>query len=138
MAKTFLRAALAWESRAYGFTIAFWGSGALLIKEFGLPTLLEALSYGGGAIIGFFLLTLYAYHGALKPVEYEEPQHLILSMVHYLAALFPIIATFYATGLDSPYAFIVAGMSVSIIYNLGMMAEESLSEEAEKLEKWFR
>lgn len=135
MNRDFLRSTLARESRAYGFTIAFWGSGAMLIAENGLPSLLEALSYGGGAVIGFGLLTLIAYQRALGPVNYEESDVMILGMVHYIGALLPIVLAAYFAKMVSPWSFLLTGISASAGYNLGMLVEEALSEKAEKFER---
>ncbi|MFB6158142.1 MAG: hypothetical protein ABEJ95_00600 [Candidatus Nanohalobium sp.] len=137
MNQNFLRSALAKESRAYGFTIAFWGSGAMLISESGLPGLFEALSYGGGAVVGFGALTILAYRRTLSPVDFEESQVMILGMVHYFAALFPVILSYYLAGLPSPWSFLSAGFAASTVYNLGMLAEEALSEKARELEDVF-
>ena len=131
----FLRSTLEKESRAYGFTIAFWGSGAMLIAEQGLPNLLEALSYGGGAVLGFGLLTLVAYRRALDQPQVEDERVMILGMVHYIAALLPIILAAYFAKMVSPWSFLLAGASASISYNLGMLVEEALSEKAKKLER---
>jgi len=135
MDKDFLRSTLEKESRAYGFTIAFWGSGAILIGEHGLPSLTEALSYGGGAVLGFGLLTLVAYQRALGKPEYENDKVMILGMVHYIAALVPIVLATYFAKIASPWSFLLTGASATIAYNLGMLVEESLSEKAERLEK---
>lgn len=135
MKTSFLRQTLAQESKAYGFTIAFWGSGALLIAENGLPSLLEALAYGGGAVTGFGLLTLLVYHQALGKPEYQDSNIVILSMIHYLSALLPVVVTFYLAGIGSPWSFLLSGAAASILYNLGMVAEEYVSEEAQKFEQ---
>lgn len=135
MRKGFLKSTLASESRAYGFTIAFWGSGALLIKAHDLPTALEIFSYGAGAILGFGILTWWAYKRTFGVIEYEESDILALSMMHYIGALLPIGLTYYLAQLPSPYAFLLSGAVVSIGYNFGMMVEEELSEEAAKLER---
>lgn len=135
MTKGFLQDTLAKESRAYGFTIAFWGSGAMLIKSNGMPGLLEALSYGGGAVLGFALLTFYVYRNAFGSVNEKGSEILALSMVHYISALVPIIGAYYLKDLPGLYAFLAAGMFTSIGYNLGMVVEEKLSERAGRLEK---
>lgn len=135
MYRDFLRSTLEKESRAYGFTIAFWGSGAMLIAEQGLPNLMEALSYGGGAVLGFGLLTLLAYRRALDKPKYGDDRVMVLGMVHYIAALLPIVLTAYFAKIVSPWGFLLAGASTSIAYNLGMLVEEALSEKAEKLER---
>lgn len=136
--KNFLKDTLAKESRAYGFTIAFWGSGALLINQSGLPSLTQALLYGFGALAGFGLLTLYVYRKAFeRPDTGEESQVLVLSMIHYVGALVPMMAAYYTAKLPSPSNFFLTGLSVSLIYNLGMLVEERLSEKARKLEKKY-
>lgn len=137
MKTNFLKSTLAGESRAYGFTIAFWGSGALLIKESGLPTLLEALSYGGGAVLGFAALTILVYGSALQRATYEDNDIVVLGMVHYLAALIPVVAAAYLSKLEPPTSFLLTGFVVSTTYNLGMLVEESISEKAERFEKKF-
>jgi len=135
MRKEFLRSILAQESRAYGFTLSFWGSGALLIGKFGVPNLLEILLYVFGAVIGFGILAIIAFRQAFSTVEYEEPQYLVLSMIHYIAALAPIIITNYLLTLDHYIAFVLSGVTVSTVYNLLMLAEERVSRKALKIEK---
>ncbi|PSH01394.1 MAG: hypothetical protein BRC26_03590 [Nanohaloarchaea archaeon QH_8_44_6] len=135
MRKNFLRETLANESKAYGFTIAFWGSGALLVNYSGLPVLSEALMYGIGAITGFGILTLYSYRSTFSEIEYEESEVMVLSMVHYVAALLPVAVTYYTGRIEPPYNFFVTGFCVSLLYNLGMIAEEILSEKGRKLEQ---
>jgi len=134
MNRDFLRSALEKESRAYGFTIAFWGSGAMLISEYGLPSLIEALSYGGGAVLGFGLLTLIAYHRALGKPSYDEDKIMILGMVHYFASLVPIVLAAYFAKINPSWAsFGLTGITTSVGYNLGMLVEEALSEKIKKI-----
>ncbi|PSH01465.1 MAG: hypothetical protein BRC26_03455 [Nanohaloarchaea archaeon QH_8_44_6] len=126
----FLQSVLARESRAYGFTLAFWGSGALLIGEFGIPDLTGVLLYTSGAIIGFGLLSFWAFKSALYPVEFDEPRYLVFSMIHFLAALAPILVTYFVLPAGETAAFFVSGFCVSTFYNLFMIVEEKLSEHA--------
>ena len=136
MNRDFLRSILAQESRAYGFTIAFWGSGALLIKQFGLPSMLEIVLYASGAIAGFGLLTILAFRQAFSTVEYEDPKYLVFSMIHYISALAPIMVTGYVlVPLNNLQAFFLAGLSVSTVYNLMMLLEDRLSRQAYDLER---
>jgi hypothetical protein len=134
MNRDFLRSALEKESRAYGFTIAFWGSGTMLIAENGLPTLVEALSYGGGAVLGFGLLTVLAYHRALGEPTHDEDKIMILGMVHYFSALLPIIMAAYLAKVNPSWiSFGLTGITTSVGYNLGMLVEEALSEKIKKI-----
>lgn len=135
--KRLLRSVLVSESRAYGFTIAFWGSGALLVNAFGIPGIAGVLAYGTGAVTGFGILTLWAYRGTLTTVETDEPDYLVLGMIHYLAAIVPVLCTYFLSLLEPLAAFFLSGAAVSVTYNLGMLVEEWLSEEARTVEKMF-
>ena len=128
--KDYLQAVLAGESRAYGFTIAFWGSGALLINGFGVPNFIEAMSYGLGAVTGFGLLALIAFRSTLTTVEESEITPVVMSMIHYLASLIPIIvASVIVENVESSVtAFFLAGCSVSMIYNMLSVLEEDIAE----------
>lgn len=53
---------------AYGFTIAFWGSGLLLINEFGLLHTVDLLEYAVGAGTGFGLLAVATFGGTVNTV----------------------------------------------------------------------
>lgn len=132
---SFLRSALVNESRAYGFTIAFWGSGAMLIKAHGLPVLSEALLYGLGAVVGFGLMALLAYRSPLTRAEEKGEEVVSLGMVHFFAALLPMIAAYHLSQLSAIYAFFLSGISVTSLYNIGMIVEEQLSEKALRLER---
>lgn len=128
MSEQYLQSMLAGESRAYGFTIAFWGSGALLINQFGAPNLFQALSYGFGAVLGFGLLAFTALKD--QRTDSSDEAILVLSTVHYLSALMPMIVTHGAIQLDltSEATFLIGGMSVSLLYNLFSVLEEDIAE----------
>ncbi|MFO7793350.1 MAG: hypothetical protein R6V35_00040 [Candidatus Nanohaloarchaea archaeon] len=126
--KNYMRSMISGESRAYGFTIAFWGSGALLINEFGAPNLPLALSYGFGAVLGFGMLALALFGRKTEASENQAP--LVLSTIHYLSALAPMIFTHYIlqTGLEPYMKFALGGMGVSVLYNLLSIVEEDIAE----------
>ncbi len=126
--KDHLQSMLAGESRAYGFTIAFWGSGALLINEFGAPDIWLALSFGFGAVLGFGVLALSAFRG--DRAQSSDQALLVLSTVHYLSSLLPMVITSILIRIDLPAAltFLLAGMSVSLMYNLLSILEETIAE----------
>ncbi len=129
MGQKFLKSMLAGESRAYGFTIGFWGSGAVLINSFGMPNVFEALLYGLGAVIGFGFLAYLSFGGATKQVERTESEYLTLATVHYLASLAPILFAGLIANVMEPFgAFFVGGLAVSLLYNLLALLEEDISE----------
>jgi len=128
--RKYLQSLLAGESRAYGFTIAFWGSGALLINQFGVPNFLEAISYGSGAVTGFALLALFAFKSISNDISNKKSTALVLSTIHYLAALLPVVISKIITETISiaPVAFFLSGASVSLVYNGLSVLEEDIAE----------
>lgn len=131
MNRSFLRGILVEESFAYGFTIAFWGSGLLLINEFGSLSTLGILKYAAGAITGFGTLAVLTFGGAINPVSIDSrPSYHVLAIIHYLAALVPIgIAHFL---IEAPLAkgstIFMTGMLASVCYNVLVTLEETISE----------
>ncbi len=135
MSLSYLRSVMVGESKAYGFTIAFWGSGIILVDSLGIPDLFGVMMYGFGAVAGFGLLALFAFQGE-KGTEDEKTDLLVFSTVHYLAAMAPIAVSYLiAESIASNYAFFIAGMNVSILYNLLMVVEKKLATEGMMLEK---
>ena len=131
-----LRSILAGESKAYGFTIAFWGSGTMLVSVRDLPTIFEALSLGFGAVVGFGILALISFRGAFNPAEAQKSEYLVLSMIHYLAALTPILTSYlFALYIPGIWAFFVSGVFITLLYNTLMLVEVYLSEEIFQIEK---
>lgn len=129
MAQKFMKSMLAEESRAYGFTIGFWGSGAVMINSFGTPDVGLALLYGLGAVTGFGILAVNSFGGVTEEVEKEDSTYMALGTVHYLASLVPIIlAGFIAQNLNPVSGFFLGGLSVSLVYNLLALLEEDISE----------
>lgn len=131
--KDHLQSMLAGESRAYGFTIAFWGSGALLINEFGAPDIWLALSFGFGAVLGFGVLAISAFRG--DRAQSSDEALLVLSTVHYLSSLLPMVITSILIRMDLPaeLTFLLAGMSVSLMYNLLSILEETIAEKITRI-----
>ncbi|MFB6174415.1 MAG: hypothetical protein ABEJ87_00370 [Candidatus Nanohalobium sp.] len=129
MRQNFLRSMLAGESRAYGFTIGFWGTGAVLVNAFGAPNMFHALSYGLGAVLGFGVLAVASFGGARQEVKKNESEYLALATVHYMASLAPIVFAGLLAHTFSAYpAFFLGGLGVSLLYNLLSLLEEDISE----------
>lgn len=139
--RKFLKSILVGESKAYGFTLAFWGSGALLINEYGVPGFEEVVAYILGSVIGFGILAIFSFRHALEPVSSEESEYLVMSTIHFISALAPVIFVQMILGIDPVVAFLVGGIAVSILYNSFLLVEKLLSEQLRdaelKLKKLF-
>jgi len=121
MNRQFMRTLLVEESFAYGFTIAFWGSGLLLMGEYGFLGVTGILGYVVGSITVFGTLTLLTFGGAIDTVEFESsPRYFVLANVHYLAGVVPIVATqlLVDAPLTKAITLFVAGVGASVLYNV--------------------
>jgi len=138
MNRDFVRNLIVEESFAYGFTIAFWGSGLLLINEFGLLHTLGIVEYASGAITGFGVLAVATFGGAVDTVDVDEfPSYFILAGIHYLSGLVPIAIThgLLVLALGKAVTLFLTGMAVSISYNVFATFEEVLSKMAWRAEQ---
>lgn len=133
--RKFLKSVLVGESKAYGFTLAFWGSGALLINEYGVPGFEEVVAYIVGAVIGFGMLSIICFRHALEPATSEESEYLVMSTIHFISALSPVVFVQLILGIDPLIAFAVAGIAVSVLYNSFLLVEKLLSDELKTLEQ---
>lgn len=130
-----LHANLTDESKAYGYTLCIWGSGALLIEAFGLPNFLEAMSYVAGAVTGFALLAVIAYQGVFVNVSNEKEDQLIVgSMIHYLAAIGTVGLSILLHMDWAVLSFFLVGLNASVLYNIFLMVEAVFFEELQGLE----
>jgi len=135
-----MRGLLVEESFAYGFTIAFWGTGLLLINKFGLLHTFGILEYAVGTVTGFGLLAVTTFGGAVDTVENPSaPEYHILAGIHYLAALVPIGAAhlIVAASLSKGLTLFLTGSVVSVGYNISAAFEELISEYLWKLEQRY-
>ncbi|WP_276259636.1 hypothetical protein [Haloglomus litoreum] len=140
MTRQFVRQLLLDEAFAYGFTIAFWGSGVLLIRAFGLPGTPGVFAYALGAVSGFAVLAALTFGSATQVIETDTaPEYVLLSAIHYLAALVPIAATHVLVTAPLPRlaTFFLSGGAVSTLYNLSATVEELLSERLRQTEQRF-
>ncbi|MDY6789520.1 MAG: hypothetical protein SVV03_06190 [Candidatus Nanohaloarchaea archaeon] len=128
-----LRKNLTEESKAYGYTLSVWGSGALLLNFYSFDVL-NILLYILGAVAGFALLALLAFKGFFSNVETKRPENFIVaSMVHIFAAFGNVFLSWaillLLQGALSPlWAFFIIGVHVSFSYNALLLLEEFLSE----------
>lgn len=140
MNRAFMRSLLVEESFAYGFTIAFWGAGLLLINEYGLLHAVGLFEYAVGTVTGFGLLAVATFGGAVDTVELDgSPEYFVLAAIHYLSSLVPIGLTHLLLGAAAGKALtlFLAGAIVSVSYNLFAALEEVISERIWRLEQRY-
>ncbi|MFB6303457.1 MAG: hypothetical protein ABEH78_11440 [Haloferacaceae archaeon] len=140
MNRAFVQRLLVEESFAYGFTIAFWGSGVLLVGEYGVLRTLGVLSYAVGAITGFGLLAVASFGGVFATATPDRsPRYVVLAGIHYLASLVPIVIThvLVAAPVGRLPSLFAAGINVSLSYNAFAALEEIVSEVVRAYERRY-
>ena len=76
-----LRIALSGETKAYGFTLVVWGTGAIMVGDHGQPAAAGAVSFIGGTLGAMALVLVVAFVGSSE--EPRRPsQHLGLGGLH--------------------------------------------------------
>ncbi|MDY6769769.1 MAG: hypothetical protein SVU88_02240 [Candidatus Nanohaloarchaea archaeon] len=119
------------ESRAYGYTLVIWGSGAVLIDAFGFPDPGLVMAYITGAVLGFGALALVVYGNVFRQVENIKEEALIVaSSIHFIAALGTIgAAMLFVPRLPELWAFLLAGVNATVTYNVLLLVESIFSRE---------
>ncbi len=116
------------ESKAYGYTLSIWGSGASLINAFGFPAATEVMLYILGAVVGFGLLAVAVYGAMFGSVSnLKDEEMVVASMIHLVAALGTVgMSLVIVDQLPAQPAFFLTGVNASVTYNLLLLAETVL------------
>lgn len=124
-------------SKAYGYTLCVWGSGAVLISEYTFPTTMEVLLYVTGAVLGFGVLATIVYGTLFRNVEDIKDQDVLAAtMIHLIAAPVTVIGAFYiAQHLPQTWGFLVAGINATASYNILLLIESVIYEDLRELEE---
>lgn len=122
---------LVFESKAYGYTLTIWGSGALLISQYGTPTAVQILSYVGGALAAFTALALVAFNTLFRETRADSDQQVIVtSIVHVFATFgnllisYGIVFYVFLDDLPSAILFLAVGFQATFLYNVLLLVEE--------------
>lgn len=67
-----LRTTVGSSAAPYGYTLATWTSGAVLISAIGIPNALGAVSFMVGAVVGFALVGWLAFGGVTKHFDQDH------------------------------------------------------------------
>lgn len=127
------------ESIAYGYTLAIWGTGALLLTNFSI-TEESILAFVLGGVLGFATLSLVAFKHFIEKVENPKPRKVIVvSMIHILASFGTVFLNYLfmnetSSLLSSGTIFFIAGFNVSVLYNIMLLLERYVSEDLYKIE----
>lgn len=127
------------ESIAYGYTLAIWGSGALLLNSFQTNPI-DIISFVTGGVTGYAILALIAFRGLVKEVKVEKDEDFIVSsMIHTFASLGTVIVNYLiitsGSNIGQPLTYFVVGANTTFLYNIMLMAESYISQDVFRLEE---
>jgi|SRR5215204_124585 len=76
-----LRAAVGSSAGPYGYTLAIWTTGAVLINTHGIPTALYAAAFMGGSVLAFACVGLSAFGHLTQHLTREQGQEAIYGSI---------------------------------------------------------
>lgn len=124
-----LRAAIASESKAYGFTLVIWSDGALAIAQHGTPDPLSCFAYLGGALLAMALVVLATFGGPSGKWEAKPLPRYAFGAAHLGSVLIAVLASWGVASAirPAPPAFACAGFTGALAFQLLLGAEVALS-----------
>lgn len=119
------------ESKAYGYTLVIWGSGAILIDTFGFPGSVQVATYILGAVVGFGILAIAVYGSVFRRVTSVKDEAMIVaSTIHFIAALGTIgLSGVLVSTLPELWGYFLTGVNATVTYNLLLLVESAFSAE---------
>ena len=124
-----LRIAVGSSAAPYGYTLATWTTGAVLIHERGLPDTLDALLFMVGAVLGFAFVGALAFGGLRAHYTTRKREAALWGSFHFPSVGLAIGATWLASyALPNDLAWPLGAFSSTAAYLLAMGLEVTLTE----------
>lgn len=122
-----LRAVIGTSAGPYGFTLATWTTGAVLIGARGIPSALAAVAFMCGAVSGFAAVGALAFGGVSKHFDQESGEaRLIWGSFHFFSVGGAIgAAALVARYVEGFVAWPLAGFLFTSVYLLVLGAESA-------------
>jgi hypothetical protein len=118
-----LRSAVGSSAAPYGFTLAVWTKGAVIINDRGMPSAMNALEFAAGAVLAFACVGFLAF-GDLTGSSEEQPKTALWGNFHFLSVGLAIGAAVLVTGLlDTGLVWLIASFCSTACYLLALGTE---------------
>ncbi|HSC49726.1 MAG TPA: hypothetical protein VLD16_05625 [Gaiellaceae bacterium] len=121
-----LATTLAGAAVPYGYAIAIWSTGALLMNRHSTPHVVDVVLFAGGAAAAYAVLRIGSRNG-----ESHQPQgigeHNVLrgGVVHLVAISAAIVAAGLLARLPAPGAWVAAPLAATLLYLGGTALTEA-------------
>jgi hypothetical protein len=115
-----LAATLAGSAVPYGYTIAVWSSGAVLMHSHGTPTVADVFAFVGGGLIGYATAWLVARGGgSVEPTLAGSEDRALAGAMNWLATGAAVGAAALVAEIHGWEAWTLAAALATVIYLLG-------------------
>ncbi|MGE5225616.1 MAG: hypothetical protein ACM3OO_01945 [Planctomycetaceae bacterium] len=123
-----LRTAVASETRAYGFTLLVWSTGALSVAQEGLPTVAQVFAFLLGALLAMALVVLVAFGGPMRRWTTSREPHYAFGAIHIgSVAVGTTCGWIVCLALSARMAFAGAAFTAVLVYQLLLGLEVAVS-----------
>ncbi len=123
-----LRAVVGSAAAPYGYTLSVWAAGAALVSVHGIPNTLSAITFVGGAVLGFALVGALAYGGVPGHSDLERGHPLVWGSLHFFSVGISLgVVTLVAYFIKGFIVWPLGGFLVTSIYLLVVGAESTTS-----------
>lgn len=127
-----LRSAVGSSAAPYGFTLAVWTTGAVIINARGMPSAVNALEFAAGAVLAFACVGFLAFGDLTGSGVEGQPKTALWGNFHFLSVGLAIgAAVLVTTLLDTDLVWILASFVSTACYLLVLGAEFTAAEEKE-------
>ena len=117
------------EAKAYGWTLVIWSTGALLVRDNGLPAFLDILLFVGGAFTGMLITVLLAFEGVMAGLpDWQQENRYAFGAIHLVSVAIAIgTAHLLVALLPGGWDFFFAAVGATIVYQLLLALEVMVS-----------
>ncbi|MBA3610593.1 MAG: hypothetical protein H0W54_04135 [Rubrobacter sp.] len=125
-----LRTAIGVSGGPYGYTLATWTTGSVLINYNGIPSTLDALMFMAGAVTAFALVGTIAFGGVSARFKEEPRESALWGNFHFLSVGLSIgAAALLAHYLHGRFAWPLISFVSTIAYLLALGVELTAADE---------
>ncbi len=103
----------------YGYTLAIWSCGALLLRSHGTPSFADSLMFVAGAIVGFNVLGVLAIGviSRAKPIERRQDR-VLAGVLDWVALGVAIAAVSLISEIHGWLAWLLGPFAATVLYLL--------------------
>lgn len=124
-----LRSAVGSSAAPYGFTLAVWTTGAVIIHSQGLPNAFEALGFAAGAVLAFACVGFMAFGDLTGSSGEGQPKTALWGNFHFLSVGLAIgAAVLVTTLLGNQFVWFLASFCSTACYLLALGAEFTVAD----------